>query len=79
MLDARAVALQGIGFIPILVALQGFGDIVVSGRRPRSNARFEPYRQEVVSLAQLHQEDELVTDLLLTLVTKGFFNGTLKS
>lgn len=82
MLDARAVALQGIGFSPVLVALQGFAIVEAEAptRRPRTNARFEPYRPEVgVTLAQLQQEDELATELLLTLVTKGFFDGTFKS
>jgi len=78
MLDPRAVAIQGIGFAPPFVALQGFViPEVVSGRRPRTHGvRFEPYRPtEQISLAQLHAEDETVTDLLIALVTKGFFNG----
>lgn len=78
MLDPRAVAVQGIGFTPPFVALQGFVvPEVVSARRPRTHGvRFEPYRPvEMVSLAQLRAEDELVTDLLIALVTKGFFDG----
>ena len=78
MLNPRAVAVQGIGFAPAFVALQGFVvPEVVSARRPkRHGVRFEPYRPtEQISLAQLHAEDELVTDLLIALVTKGFFNG----
>jgi hypothetical protein len=33
MIDARAVALQGIGFSSLLVAVQGFGDVAVVERR----------------------------------------------
>lgn len=81
MLDPRAIALQGIGFTPSLVALQGFVEAAVSGKvggRRHKGVRFEPYKPDTPSynLAQLHQDDELVTDLLIALVTKGFFNGT---
>ena len=79
MLSPRAVALQGIGFSPLLVGLQGLvEEAVVSARRPRRGARFEPYKPQVVpyNLAELHRDDELVTDLLVGLVTKGFFDGT---
>lgn len=81
MLNPRAIALQGIGFTPSLVALQGFGEVAVSGRtggRRHTGVRFEPYRPDTptYNLVQLHQEDELVTDLLIALVTKEFFNGT---
>lgn len=78
MLDPRAVAIQGIGFTPPFVALQGFVvPEVVSARRPRRHGvRFEPYRPDrQITLAQLHAEDETVTDLLIALVTKGFFDG----
>lgn len=81
MLDPRAIALQGIGFTPFLVAVQGFGDtLVAAARRPRRHGvKFEPYRpQEVIQLAQLQHEDELATDFLLALVVKGFFNGNFK-
>lgn len=81
MLDPRAVALQGIGFTPFLVAVQGFGDtLVAAGRRPRRHAaRFTPYRpEETVQLSQLHREDELATDFLLAIMMKGFFNGNFK-
>lgn len=78
MLNPRAVALQGIGFTAALVAVQGFALVVTpTGRRPRSNARFTPYREEpTVSLQMLREEDSLVTDLIVALVTKGFFYGT---
>jgi hypothetical protein len=75
MLDPYAIALQGIGFSPRLVALQGFAEIVVPGKvggRRHKGVRFEPYKGD---LAQIHQEDESVTDLLIALVIKGFFNG----
>lgn len=77
MLSSRAIAVQGIGFTPRHVALQGFVvGTVGGGRRPRQRSvRFEPYRPDRIELAQLHAEDELVTDLLIALVTKGFFDG----
>jgi len=85
ILSARAIALQGIGFTPRLVALQGFGfyDLPpvpeyggTRGKR-HSHARLLPGTD--YNLAQLHQEDEAVTDLLITLVTKGFFDGKFQS
>lgn len=55
-------------------------EIPVAGRRPKRNARFEPYRpQDTVPLAQLNLEDELATDFLLALVAKGFFDGNFRS
>jgi len=80
MLDPRAIALQGIGFSPVLVALQGLLDVEpvsTRGSRRHKGVRFEPYKPDVpaYNLAQLHQEDELVTDLLIALITKEFFNG----
>ena len=80
MLDPRAIALQGIGFSPVLVAVQGLLDVEpvsTRGSRRHKGVRFEPYRPEAASynLTQLHQDDELVTDLLITLITKEFFNG----
>lgn len=81
MLDPRAIALQGIGFTPRLVAIQGFDEVaatVRAGGRRHKGVRFEPYRPDVgtYNLAQLHQEDAEVTDLLIALVTKEFFYGT---
>ena len=78
MLDPRAVAIQGIGFAPPFVALQGFvvPETGVARRPRRHGVRFEPYRPDKqITLAQLHAEDETVTDLLIALVTKGFFDG----
>lgn len=80
MLDPRAIALKGIGFTPSLVALQGFSGIAApnrTGGRRYKGVRFEPYRPDAptYNLTQLHQEDESVTDLLIALVIKGFFNG----
>lgn len=78
MLNPRAVALQGLGFSPLLVGLQGLieGGAVVTAavRRPKRHIKIE---QGIIppTLSQLRQEDELVTDLIVTLVTKGFFDG----
>lgn len=78
-MNPRAVAVQGIGYTPRLVALQGFGFVaimpepVVAGRRPkRHGIKAEFYRDGL--LDQLRQEDELATDLIIALVTKGFFD-----
>jgi hypothetical protein len=70
-----AFTLDGIAFAAdaIVVAAP-----VVSARRPRRHGvKFEPYRPEkdLPTLVQLQQEDELVTDLLVALTTKGFFDG----
>lgn len=86
-MNPRAVALQGIGYTPTLVALQGFGPTVIIDeggevhRSRRLGARLTYFENEAVAynLAQLHQEDEAVTDLLITLVTKGFFDGKFQS
>ncbi len=49
---------------------------VVPGGGRRHGVRFKPHRPDApYNIAQLHQEDELVTDLLTALVTKEFFNG----
>jgi hypothetical protein len=55
-------------------------EVVVPGRvggRRHKGVRFEPYRGDLpaYNLAQIHQEDESVADLLIALVIKGFFNG----
>jgi hypothetical protein len=52
-------------------------EVAPRGGRRHKGVRFEPFKPAVVphNLAQLHQEDELVTDLLIALVTKEFFNG----
>lgn len=77
MLNARAIALQGIGFTPALVALQGFGlvEAAAGGRRPRRHGiKAEFYTDQTYNLAQLRQDDELATDLITALLTKGFFD-----
>jgi hypothetical protein len=87
MIDSYAVAMQGIGFSPMLVAVQGFGPIEVtqlpsvagvasvSGSGKASKARRLPdWLDNQGKLAKLHQDDQVVTELLVSLVTKGFFH-----
>jgi hypothetical protein len=80
--NPRAVALQGIGYTPRLVALQGFGytDVtppeVASGRRPKRHGIKAEFYAPEVSFDILRQEDELATDLIIALLTKGFFDGS---
>lgn len=48
---------------------------VAGVNRGRRLSLTRPWVEETAQLTQLHQEDQLVTELLVTLVTKGFFNG----
>jgi len=80
--NPRAVAVQGIGYTPRLVALQGFGYIDVTppeqppGRRPKRHGIKAEFYAPEISFDLLRQEDELATDLIVALLTKGFFDGT---
>lgn len=82
-LNPRAVALQGVGFSPRLMALQGFVvadapppafiDFGPGGWAPKSKrVRQEP---EAYNLTRLHAEDREIVELLMVLVTKGFMDG----
>jgi hypothetical protein len=85
MIDARAVAVQGIGFSPRLVAVQGFGPIevtplppvsgVVRGGGFRRQRDLYDWSSKTYNLTRLHQQDQEVAELLVALVTKGFFDG----
>jgi hypothetical protein len=80
--NPRAVAVQGIGYSTRLVALQGFGFVgivpepEVSARRPKRHGIKAEFYAPDVSLDLLRQEDELATDLIIALLTKGFFDGS---
>ena len=77
MLNPRAVALQGIGFAPLYVGLQGFVTVeLTAGRRPRRHGIKAEFYKADQTLDLLRQEDELATDLIVALLTKGFFDGT---
>jgi hypothetical protein len=72
MLNPRAVALQGIGFAATLVAVQGFSpvqDFVWDTTQGKAGA----FNRTAYN--RLLRDDELVTDLIVTLVTQGFFDG----
>lgn len=78
----RAVAVQGIGYSPQLVALQGLievpelpdvSGVAGGGFRRRKDTR--DWAERTYTLAKLHKQDQEVTELLVALVTKGFFNG----
>ena len=83
MLDARAVALQGIGYSPLLVAVQGFAEAAVAVSYADANARSyakrrAPYgreygdademRRQVALMRQIEHEDEIVLALVTAAV-----------
>lgn len=78
MLTPRAIALQGVGYAPRLVALQGFA--VVDGVEvfwDTSQGVAGQFKRREYN--RLLRDDELVTDLIVSLVTQGFFNGHAQS
>ncbi len=72
MLSPRAVALQGIGFAPPVVAVQGFAPVLATAWDTAQGiaGQFNQRRYN-----QLLRDDELCTELIVALVTQGFFNG----
>lgn len=72
MLNPRAVALQGIGFAAAVVAVQGFAPVAdyVWDTSQGKAGQFNPAQYN-----RLLRDDSLVADLIVTLVTQGFFNG----
>lgn len=75
-LNPRAIALQGIGFAAALAAVQGFApvqDYVWDTTQGMAGA-FNRAQYN-----RLQRDDELVTDLIVTLVTQGFFDGHAQS
>lgn len=84
-MSARAIAVQGIGFTPRLIAVQGFGPIavpelpsvsgVVRGGGFRKQRDLHDWSRQTYNLTRLHQQDQEVTELLVGLVTQGFFDG----
>lgn len=82
MFDPRAIALQGIGFSPLLVGVQGFGDAVSAvdwvAANARAGGRRVPYgreytdaqemRRSVELLRQIADEDEIVVALVMSAV-----------
>jgi hypothetical protein len=78
MLDARAIALQGIGFNPLLVAVQGFGDAVSTdwvaanarsysrGLVGRSYEDTEDMRRSIELMRRIEEEDEIVLAVVMT-------------
>jgi len=77
MLSTRAVALQGIGFGPRVLALQGFADIPVEvmaatgadGRRIETQAA-----QSVDFTLQARAEDEILLAVITQAVTTGMLS-----
>lgn len=78
MLDPRAIALQGIGFSPLLVAVQGFAEALVAISYADANARaygkkrtrdynpVQPERQADWALQmQIAEEDEIVLAVVM--------------
>lgn len=84
MLDARAVALQGIGFSPLLVAVQGFAEAAVAVSYADANARgygkkrtsgygrefgdADEMRRQIALMRQIEAEDEIVLALVMAAV-----------
>lgn len=84
MLDARAVALQGIGYSPLLVAVQGFAEAAVAVDWVTANARAygkrrtagygreygdaDEMRRQIALLRQIEDEDEIVLALVMAAV-----------
>lgn len=84
MISPRAVAVQGVGFTPRLVAVQGFGTVEVTPLPSVSGVLVGGFRKQrdlydwstkTYNLTRLHQQDQEVVELLVSLVTKGFFDG----
>lgn len=81
MLDARAIALQGIGFSPLLVAVQGFGDAAATVSWVDQNARAygkkraalrereatdaELMRESIRLARQIEDEDEIILAVVM--------------
>lgn len=81
MIDARAVALNGIGFSPAAVASLGFIAPTplppvagVSGGGYWSFREDRKWGDDFYNLSLLHKQDQEVTELLVSLVTQGFFH-----
>lgn len=81
-MNPLAVALQGVGFGPLAMVSQGV--LYVPSLPPVSGvvegSGFKSARdwsQDVSDLALIHSEDQTATELLVTLVTQGFFHGNL--
>lgn len=84
MLDPRAVALQGLGFSPLLVAVQGFAEAAVAVSYADANARAygkrrtagygreygdaDEMRRQIALLRQIEEEDEIVVALVMAAV-----------
>lgn len=84
MLDPRAVALQGIGYSSLLVAVQGFAEAAVVVSYADANARAygkrrtagygrsyddaDEMRRQIALLRQIEEEDEIVLALVMAAV-----------
>ena len=91
MLSPRAIALQGVGYVPQVLALQGFwvdeapvpppplgsvgGGPGGGGLDRWSQKHLSTELDRTYNLAYLKRQDREITEFLVTLVTKGFFNG----
>lgn len=82
MLDARAIALQGIGYEPRAVATQGFTEIVLvvfkgtgggasAGVGSYEKNRTTLFEEELWSRDQIIQQDEEVLFVIMLSVVRG--------
>lgn len=69
-LDPLAVAVQGFGFGALLIAVQGFGPVDVYDQ-------VAPVRGggDSALMARIRQDDMDASELIICLVTQGFFDG----
>ena len=82
MLSARAIALQGIGFSPLLVAVQGFSayEAAVTPPSADTSSAYAPgarvrdgYRRPEITQRQ-RDDDDLALVLVQALYACGFFS-----
>jgi hypothetical protein len=80
ILDPRAIALQGVGYAPLLVAVQGFAEAAVAVSYADANARSygkkrtagygrdysdaDEMRRQIALMRQIESEDEIVLALV---------------
>jgi len=88
-LNPRLVAIQGIGFSPIQIAIQGLleelkkepfiGGGSAPGKRSASDTRYKAYidslNRDFERQSRIRQEDQLATEFIMSLVHTGILDG----
>lgn len=75
MLNPRAVALQGIGSAALVVALQGFAAVAQPDAYVWDTSQGMAPAHSRRAHQQLMRDDEQAVDMILALLTSGFFHG----